>query len=318
MTQTLNEKIRGCMLGAAVGDALGHPTEFLSMEEIRRRHGPQGVTGYTLHWQRGGVKIAPYTDDTQMSVVVLEALLYGRQMGFELDDTMVEMGRRLVVWSQHPRGGHRAPGNACLAGCRALSSGVSWREAGGASAGGCGSVMRAHPFGLLFAHDEDKARTWAVAHSHLTHRDPIALAACAAMATGICRNLQDDPVDDVCTQMIEAAGAYCSKTAAMMEAACSEATAGVGPEVTLDRLRGWAAHEAIAAALYVFRRHGDDVRRALLEGANTPGDSDSIASMTGALVGARVGISGIPPEWLRELEDAALIDQLASAVTSSP
>lgn len=55
-------------------------------------------------------------------------------------------------------------------------------------------------------------------------------------------------------------------------------------------LLGWAADEAAAAALYIFMRHSDDLQGALLEGANTPGDSDSIASLAGALVGARTGI----------------------------
>jgi ADP-ribosylglycohydrolase len=55
-------------------------------------------------------------------------------------------------------------------------------------------------------------------------------------------------------------------------------------------LLGWAADEAVSAALYIFMRHADDLQGALIEGANTPGDSDTIASLAGALVGARTGI----------------------------
>jgi ADP-ribosylglycohydrolase len=68
-------------------------------------------------------------------------------------------------------------------------------------------------------------------------------------------------------------------------------------------LRGsWAAHEAIAAAVYVFARHPDDPRAAILEGANTPGDSDSIATLTGALAGARTGLDALPADWVRDIE----------------
>jgi hypothetical protein len=64
----------------------------------------------------------------------------------------------------------------------------------------------------------------------------------------------------------------------------------VSPEIVLDRLRSWAVHEAIAAAAYLLVRNPDNARRAILEGANSPGDSDSIASIAGAMVGVRVGL----------------------------
>ena len=67
----------------------------------------------------------------------------------------------------------------------------------------------------------------------------------------------------------------------MMATAIEEARTGIPPQQTLKRLQGWAAHEAIAAAVYLFTRHADDPRAAILEGANTPGDSDSLATLAG-------------------------------------
>jgi ADP-ribosylglycohydrolase len=292
----------GAVLGAAIGDAMGHPTEFLSMDEIRARFGPNGVQGFQLYWERDGRRLAPYTDDTQMAEAVLRSLVRARAEGMDLDATMHDMASRFVEWSTSPQGGHRAPGNACLAGCRALARGVHWSEAGGATAGGCGSVMRAYPFGLVFADDLEKAETWAVAHSRLTHRDPIALAACAAMAVGIGLALRGaEPLSTV-KKMAVAAGRYSPETGAMIAMAATDAAQGVRPGVTLDRLRAWAAHEAIAAAVYIILRHPDDPRAAILEGANTPGDSDSIATMAGALVGARCGIIAIPEQWVHDVE----------------
>jgi ADP-ribosylglycohydrolase len=296
-------RIAGCILGGAIGDAMGHPTEFVSsMRAIRERWGPKGVEGFELFWNRDGRRFAPYTDDTQMAEAVTRALLDGCEKDLGLDATMRAMAERFVEWSKHPQGGHRAPGNACMSGCSALARGTPWSMAGGSTAGGCGSVMRVHPFGLVFADDLDRAERWAVAHSKLTHRDPIALAACAAMAVGIARILRGDTVRTVASEMVAAACRYSPKTAAMMATAIDEAERKSDPEVTFDRLRGWAAHEAIAAALFVFVRHPDDARAAILEGANTPGDSDSIASIAGALVGARVGASGLPAEWVRDVE----------------
>ena len=70
MTLHLDDKVAGAVLGAASGDALGHPTEFLSAESIRQRFPPDGVEGYELWWEREGERFAPYTDDTQMAEVV--------------------------------------------------------------------------------------------------------------------------------------------------------------------------------------------------------------------------------------------------------
>lgn len=304
----------GCVLGAAIGDAMGHPTEFLSMAEIRRRWGPEGVTGFELYWERGGARFAPYTDDTQMAEVVLRALLASRDAHEDLDATMQRIARGFVAWANAPQGGHRAPGNACLGGTRALERGVPWSEAGGATAGGCGSVMRAYPFGLVFASDLERAEAWAVAHSKLTHRDPIALAASAAMAVGIARTLRGDDERTVLSEMVAAACRWSARTAQMMSQALDEAWSGVEPDVTLDRNRGWAAHEAIAAAVYVVARHPRDARAAILEGANTPGDSDSIATLAGALVGTRVGVEGLDPAWVADVERTDELAALARAI----
>lgn len=81
-------------------------------------------------------------------------------------------------------------------------------------------------------------------------------------------------------------------------------------------LLGWSADEAVAAALYIFIRHPDDLKSALLEGANTPGDSDSIASLAGALVGARTGIQFLHFSDFdySALESHSSIKNLANAV----
>jgi ADP-ribosyl-[dinitrogen reductase] hydrolase len=308
------DRMAGAVLGAAIGDALGHPTEFMDMAAIHAKHGPAGVAGFTLWWTRDGARFAPYTDDTQMAEAVLVGLLAGRTQHLDLDGTMGELARRFVDWAAHPQGGHRAPGNACLAGCRALAQGVPWREAGGATAGGCGSVMRAWPFGLVFVDDLARAEEWAVAHSALTHRDPIALAACAALARGVALAVRGAEPDAIATDMVRTAARHSPSTAALVQGAIDDVTHGVQPDVTLDRLRGWAAHEAIAAALYVFLRHPNDPRAALLEGANTPGDSDSIASLAGALVGARCGLAALPSAWVYDVERSDALLALAASI----
>ncbi len=307
-------RCQGAVLGGAIGDAMGHPTEFLSMQDIHAKYGPKGVTDFTLFWEAEGRRFAPYTDDTQMAECVLIGLLDGRSVGDSLDGTMRRIAGLFVDWMDSPQGGHRAPGNACLDGCTALKEGVHWSQAGGPTAGGCGSVMRAYPFGLVFADDLELAETWAVAHSYLTHGDPIAQAACGAMAVGIGLALQGRNVDGILRSMVQAARRYSAVTADMMSEAIDEARRGVDPEVTLDRLRSWAAHEAIAAAVYLVARHPDDPKAAILEGANTPGDSDSIATLAGALLGAICGVESLPRTWVSQVERGMNLSTLARQV----
>lgn len=312
---TLPSRVLGAVLGAAIGDAMGHPTEFMSLDAIRQKFGEDGVTGFVLFGEQNGKRFAPYTDDTQMAEVVLRSLLDGIDdaddpASPDLDGTMRRMADGFVDWAQNPLGGHRAPGNACLAGCAALANGTHWSEAGGAKAGGCGSVMRAYPFGLGLL-DDVVMKTWAVSHSKLTHRDPIALAACAAMAVGMRHAMRGNDVDDMLSDMVGAARPHSAATADMMQRAWDEAGAGAEPDAIFDWLRAWAAHEAIAAAVYLVARHPDDFAAAVLEGANTEGDSDSIATLAGALVGARVGIEGIPKDWVNDVERSVQLQALA-------
>ena len=74
---TTHDRYRGCLLGGAVGDALGAGVEFMSLDEIRGRYGPAGVTGYVPCYGRSGA----ITDDTQMTLFTAEGLLRARQHG---------------------------------------------------------------------------------------------------------------------------------------------------------------------------------------------------------------------------------------------
>lgn len=296
----LKNKRLGAILGAAIGDAMGHPTEFMSVERIRQEWPPNGVEGFELWWERADKRFAPYTDDTQMAEVVLRSVLRAQKEDFSEETLMKLIARGFVDWSINPQGGHRAPGGACMAGCHALAGGTDWQVAGGETAGGCGSVMRCYPFGLFY--DPDEAERLAILHSHMTHRDPIALAACAAMARGVALNLRDEPVATVIEEMIRAANTQDHKTARMMLHALVAATDNTEPDEVLDEFRGWAAHEAIAAAVYLFARNDNDPRVAILEGANSSGDSDSLATLAGALVGSRVGLEALPENWVRDVE----------------
>ena len=308
-------QVVGAVLGAAIGDAMGHPTEFIkSFDGIWSTYGTSGVTKYELFWGEGQDRFAPYTDDTQMAEAVLRGLLEGREAGGDLDATMRRIAARFIEWEKTPQGGHRAPGNACRQGCKAMANGTHWSEAGDKEAGGCGSVMRAYPFGIVFADDPVRAEAWSVAHSLMTHGHAMATSSCAAMAVGMALVLRGEAPLHVASEMVAAACRHSPKTAGKMTRAIDEALTSVEPGVTLQRLLGWRGDEAIAAAVYIFLRHPNDPRSAILEGTNTPGDSDSLATLAGALVGARCGIESFPLEWVDQLERTEALRELALSI----
>ncbi|MGE0784974.1 MAG: ADP-ribosylglycohydrolase family protein [Sandaracinaceae bacterium] len=312
----LAARVVGAVLGAAIGDAMGAPAETIeSFEALDERFGPEGIRGYAGLTSDGGRPIARFTDDTVMTELTLRALVRAKREGLELDAAMRDLAARFVEWSRGPREELRDASNACLVGCRHLGEGVPWDRAGGERAAGGGSVVRAYPFGLAFADDVARAEAWSIAQSKMTHRDPIALAACAAMAVGIARLVRGEPLRLALSEMIAAAVREDASTGAAIALALRDAERGVPPRMVLDRLRGWSADEAIAAAVYVIARHPGDARAAILEASFSPGDSDGLASLVGALIGAHLGVDALEPTWIRDLERTGELRTLAEALT---
>jgi ADP-ribosylglycohydrolase len=321
------DRYRGCILGLAIGDALGHPTEFVSsVPRIRERWGERGVTGFE---PSGSHPRGTFTDDTQMSIAVLRALV--RAGHADLDTLMQTMGAEFVAWARSPQN-NRAPGGTCLSGCRSLERGVAWRQAGVAESKGCGAAMRAAPVGLFFAADVDKLVRVAAAQSALTHRHPTGIASSVAAAAAVAHVVREGTLDGMlaftrsCVERLD--------VPLLVEVGCVPQLAeriGVREMLAaLDDTDGqkdvenddvcallggaWIGEEAVATALWCALRAKGDFRDAVLRGANSSGDSDSIACIAGSIVGALVGPQGIDPAWVEGVEKTAMLDALARAL----
>lgn len=163
-TSLAQDRVLGCMLGGAVGDALGYTIEFNSWSEIQRKYGSEGIREYELD-RRG---VARISDDTQMSLFTAAGILLGMTRGY----TRGIMGRidhycrwtyidwlhtqewfsrreneRIDSWLMDVPGlySRRAPGNTCISALRALEQGVEPEN----TSCGCGGVMRTAPMALL-------------------------------------------------------------------------------------------------------------------------------------------------------------------------
>ncbi|MBN1101991.1 MAG: ADP-ribosylglycohydrolase family protein, partial [Deltaproteobacteria bacterium] len=74
---------------------------------------------------------------------------------------------------------------------------------------------------------------------------------------------------------------------------------------------GWVGEEAVALALYCFLKYPDSYERCVIRGANTNGDSDSVACIAGSISGAYLGVGAIREDWIQRIEKSEYLDDLA-------
>jgi ADP-ribosylglycohydrolase len=316
---TTRERFEGAIVGLAVGDAIGYPCEFRTRPKILAAFPPNGVTGFVAghdpRWPAVpmiiGKEHAPgtYSDDTQMSLAIAEALVDARGDGLEA--IMEAMSRRFVAWSRSEEN-DRAPGSTCMTGCAALGRGVPWRDAGVKESKGAGAPMRAVPIGLRFHGNREKLLEVARASSIPTHGHDAAIEGTAAVALAAAMCLHGESPAAIYDAIMEECAPRSADFARCLEKLPRLLDAP--PEVALSEEglgESWISEEAVASALYCLTRTPDDFRTAVLVASNTDGDSDTIACIVGGLSGARNGVEAIPREWREGVENAAMLVDVA-------
>ncbi|MET8469396.1 ADP-ribosylglycohydrolase family protein [Streptomyces sp. NPDC006422] len=328
----------GALIGSAIGDALGQPTEFLSsVTRIEAEFGEW--RGMRLPVRYDGVAVV--TDDTEMTLAVARALRQVQEAG-GLGRSEVVTGalvERFGVWLDHPG---IAPGNTCMQACRALRKGTPWAQATLPNSKGCGANMRVAPVALVPGLVPHQRALIAQLQSALTHGHPTALAASDLTAYAI-RLLAHGTAPALLPELLisyarasvlspppgwgqwlgELApqgpgyldGGWQECIAVLERLAAAAAPGGVDPEADpcLATGEGWIAEEALATGLLCFLLFPDDPVTAVRRAACTSGDSDSIAALAGAFAGAHHGIAGWPPEWIAQVEHSAELLTLGGA-----
>jgi ADP-ribosylglycohydrolase len=318
---TTRDRYRGCLLGGAVGDALGAGIEFMSLDEIRRRYGPAGVTGYVPCYGRPSA----ITDDTQMTLFTAEGLLRARRGGGDVPGALWQACQRWLL-TQGVRGSggtdggadgwligqeflhhQRAPGTTCLSALEDGRPGAPGRPVNDSK--GCGGVMRVAPAGLAGG-DPFTLGGHAAA---LTHGHPSGYLAAAAFAQMISRLAGGGTLPDAVSEALAAVqGASGSgEVSAALAAAVAAAAAGPASTEAMCSLgAGWVAEEALAVALYCALAAAD-FRTGVLLAVNHGGDSDSTGAICGNLLGASLGVQAIDADLLDGLEGRDVITQVA-------
>jgi ADP-ribosylglycohydrolase len=321
--------VRGCLLGGAIGDALGAGVEFDSLGAIRGAHGEQGVTDYQLAYGRRGA----ITDDTQMTLFTVEGLIRAhvrRDRGTWHPPTDVH--RAHLRWAatqedwgpdeREPDAGwlareewlysRRAPGNACLSGLADDHMGTL-AQPRNPNSKGCGAVMRSAPFGLLVGWEPQLVFQLALECGAQTHGHPTGHLAAGAFAVIVHAIANGDPLDAAVQKALARLATMPGheETTEALRRALGAVRQGLPTPERVESLgEGWIAEEALSIGLYC-ALVAEDMRHGLLLAVNHSGDSDSTGSICGNLLGVLHGETALPPAWVVELEGRGVILQLA-------
>ena len=326
MSADLRDRFVACLLGGAIGDALGAGIEFDSLSAIRASHGTGGVTGFVRAY--GG--LGRITDDTQMTLFTAEGLLCAATDPARTEDTDVEEIRSAYLrWlgTQRSGRGHaartpgpwlrnvaelnspRAPGNTCLSALHAGGGGTP--QAAINNSKGCGGVMRVAPIGLASATPfSTAARAAALTHGHPSGY--LSAGAFASIVHDVIRGTAVPAAIEAALEQLQSWPGDEETTAAITGAVDLADTAGTPtPELVEQLGGGWIGEEALAIALYCVLAEPDP-RAAFLLAVNHSGDSDSTGALVGNLLGAQHGSAALPQDWLDQVELREVITTVAS------
>lgn len=329
------DRIEGCLLGGAVGDAAGAPVEFSSLSSIREEYGPDGVASLMPAFGKPG----SITDDTQMTLFTAEGLIraeaekrrYGRS------DPVASIHEAYLRWlltqretSDHKLFPHatarerlgwlyrlpalrvrRAPGTTCIVGLRSDRMGTIDQPLNASK--GCGGLMRVAPVGLV-CKDPEEAFNLGCRVAAITHGHPSGYLAAGVMAavTSLLTRGEELPkaLDETKPLLQHRQG--CEEVLHSLEKTLAATLQGEGSADVVEELgAGWVAEEALAIGLYCALMGDGDFRKGVLLAVNHGGDSDSTGAITGSLLGTVLGKESIPPAWLDALELRAEIAQVA-------
>ncbi|WP_067452674.1 ADP-ribosylglycohydrolase family protein [Actinomadura macra] len=332
------ERLLGCLLGGAIGDALGAPLEGLSLDGIRDRYGPDGPDGFQAERFGAGA----ITDDTQLTMFTAHALVQAsararakgiggaapgmlqiayltwlRGQGEEFPEQDMVGGGWLV--QERALMTRRGPGRSTLSALRKAAE----RQRPGIPLGtvvepindskGCGGVMRAAPCGFGFsdpAHAFDMGcQAAALTHGHSSGYLPAGVL--AAMVWALVRGAEIPEALHLAREQLQRRPGNRETLEALARAV---RLVGEGP-ATPERLQtlggGWTGEEAIAIAVYVALVPGEAAERMRLA-VTHGGDSDSTGAICGNILGARYGAGAFPEPWRDGVEVRGAVARLAA------
>ena len=332
-------RIKGCLVGGAVGDALGYAVEFSTLSEIIRKLGESGIKRYELD---GG--LARISDDTQMALFTANALLFGETRGqmrgigagpagyfteayldwYETQTEKYPLRDYHSSWLVNFREffSRRAPGGTCMSALQAGGRGTVERPVNNSK--GCGGVMRVAPIGVYFAGkahwEQEKVDMAGAKAAAVTHGHELGYIPSAALVHIVCQLASAEKPDvfaavlssmEAMPKLFPEAG-FMRYYLDLMDKAIDLSQKDVDDRNAIRQLgEGWVAEETLAIAVYCAIKHADSFEDAIVASVNHDGDSDSTGAVTGNILGTALGYTSIPDHYLEKLELRDIIEEIS-------
>jgi ADP-ribosylglycohydrolase len=295
-------RFRGCLIGGAIGDALGMPVENMTRQQITAKYGPR-IEGFFPKPNRG-LKAGQWTDDTILTLATLESLTrsgcfipsnvaYNLQLAFD-------RGKRT----------HRGFGTATKMALTRISQGAKWSEAsvGNEDALGNGAAMRIAPIALFSYRDLYYVKNNSYLVAKITHNNEEAINGAIAIAFVIAKIMNGSfKKETILPETMDFIGPskLSAKINFVFEKLRSPAI-DLEPSIREIGLSG-SVLDSVPASLFFFLCFIDSFKEAVVNAVSFGGDADTIGSLVGQLGGAYHGESAIPLDWKSGVEDGKKI-----------
>lgn len=289
------KKFEGCIIGTAVGDALGMPVEGMSKDQIKEIYGE--ITDF-LPSPYGDLKAGEYTDDTEQMLILAESIL---QTTYFSPDVFAE---KLKNWFLKTKS--RRIGPTSRQAIMNLLRGIHWSRAGVFS-DTCGSAMRVMPIGLVYHFSFNLVERYAVLSSIVTHKGNSAIGGAVAVAIAIACNLLDFEKEELLKETTKRVSTYDELLADKIKYAYEISDRDL--DFAVEKLgNSIYAIDSVPMAFYCYFS-SDDFEECVLKAVNAGGDTDSIGAMSGAIKGSE-GVK-IPDKWIKGLRDCEYLKEVA-------
>lgn len=309
-------KIQACLLGVQIGDAMGMPWELMKPEQILEATKGQGVTGFVDPVQRKisgtmSLKAGDTTDDWQLTAANARSIIRKRHYD-HMDiarEHVMEFERCTFGWGSTTRIGLKEVKE--FFDSNGTSGRNPFRYVPEIPGKGCGNgvAMKIAPLAILDTVQNNKNLLACVlAHGLMTHPDARASIAAYAVARVIAAVIDTamppEAILEYLIRQVEDAESSLHNWLVKHEIDPFSGRLKRIRNVIADPIAlreqvgtGCLALESVAFAIATFLRHPTDFRAGVLEAINAGGDTDSTASMVGAMIGANCGLDAIPKEW---------------------
>lgn len=327
-------KIFGCIVGGAIGDALGYAIEFEDENYIFTKYGETGIQDYELVNEK-----AIISDDTQMTLFTANALTLTKNKA-DYTDFIIQVHNSYKEWLSTQTGKKvkkhknwiyeipelhvkRAPGHTCISALMSRSMGCIDEPINDSK--GCGGVMRVAPIGLYYSPEELDIRNIdfrAAQAAALTHGHPLGYMPAAGLVHIVNKVCYDpeitlmeavaDMIETVYEDFRKYSQKYATEFKQLMEKAVELSREDIPDLEAIHMLgEGWVAEETLAIAIYCALKYSDDFHKAVTVSVNHKGDSDSTGAVTGNILGAYLGADKIPDNYIANIEMLDVIKKIS-------